>query len=115
MNYELPILSYILLCYFNFTILLLNQIITISVIGNHQYHTRSKNIINADPPDILLPPSNVDTNLIQNLTNLKHEVISLKDIKIKYLQNESNSLKTKVNVCENEVINLEIKNNNIDQ
>ena len=95
--------------------LLLNQMITMPLIGNHQYHTRSKDIINADPPDILLPLSNVDTNLMQNLSNLKDEVISLKDIKIKDLKNENKSLKTKVNVCENEIINLEIKNNNIDQ
>ena len=89
--------------------------INMPLIGNHQYHTRSKDIINADPPDILLPLSNVDTNLMQNLSNLKDEVISLKDIKIKNLKNENKSLKTKVNVCENEIINLEIKNNNIDQ
>ena len=95
--------------------LLLNQMITMPLIGNHQYHTRSKDIINSDPPDILLPLSNVDTNLMQNLSNLKDEVISLKDIKIKNLKNENKSLKTKVNVCENEIINLEIKNNNIDQ
>ena len=93
--------------------LVVNQMITISLIGNHQYHTRSKDIINADPPDILLPISNVDTNLMQNFSNLKDEVISLKDKKIKNLQNKNKSLKTKVNVCENEIINLEIKNNNI--
>ena len=87
--------------------------ITMSLIGNHQYHTRSKDIINADPPDILLPLSN--TNLMQKLSNLKDKVTSLKDIKIKNLKNENKCLKTKVNVCENEIINLEIKNNNIEQ
>ena len=86
-----------------------------SLIGNHQYHTRSKDIINADPPDILLPLSNVNTNLMQKLSNLKDKVTSLKDIKIKNLKNENKCLKTKVNVCENEIINLEIKNNNIEQ
>ena len=89
--------------------------ITMSLIGNHQYHTRSKDIINADPPDILLPLSNVNTNLMQKLSNLKDKIISLKDIKIKNLKNENKCLKTKVNVCENEIINLEIKNNNIEQ
>ena len=89
--------------------------ITMSLIGNHQYHTRSKDIINADPPDILLPLSNVNTNLMQKLSNLKDKVTSLKDIKIKNLKNENKCLKTKVNVCENEIINLEIKNNNIEQ
>ena len=95
--------------------LLLNLMITMSLIGNHQYHTRSKDIINADPPDILLPLSNVNTNLMQKLSNLKDKVTSLKDIKIKNLKNENKCLKTKVNVCENEIINLEIKNNNIEQ
>ena len=95
--------------------LLLNQMITMSLIGNHQYHTRSKDIINADPPDILLPLSNVNTNLMQKLSNLKDKVTSLKDIKIKNLKNENKCLKTKVNVCENEIINLEINNNNIEQ
>ena len=115
MRDELPILSYILLCYINFTILLLNQIVTISLIGNHEYHIRSKDTINGDPPDLPLAPSNVDINLMQNLTNLEDEVISLKDIKIENLQNENKCLKTKVYVCEKEINNLEIKSNNIDQ
>ena len=47
---ELLILNYYLLCYFNATMLLLNQMITMSLKGNHEYNTRSINTINADPP-----------------------------------------------------------------
>ena len=48
---ELPILNYYLLCYFNTTIQLLHQIITISLCGNHEYNLRSKDTTNADQPD----------------------------------------------------------------
>ena len=52
---------------------------------------------------------------MQDFTNLKDEVINLKDIIIKNLQDESKRLKTKVNVLENNIIDLEIQNNNVDQ
>ena len=52
---------------------------------------------------------------MQDFTNLKDEVINLKDIIIKSLQDESKRLKTKVNVLENNIIDLEIQNNNVDQ
>ena len=52
---------------------------------------------------------------MQNITNLKDEVINLKDIIIKNLQDENKRLKTKVNVLENKIIDLEIQNNNLDQ
>ena len=71
MSYELPILNYYLLCYFNTTILLMNQIITMSLSSNHQYHTRSKDTINADPLDLLSAVSKAESNLMQNITNLK--------------------------------------------
>ena len=102
----------IIWCYFNTTILLINQIITRSL--NQEYHT-SKDAINADPPDLLLALSKVGSNLMQNVTNLKDEVINLKDIIIKNLQDENKRLKTKVNVLENKIVNLEIQNNNVDQ
>ena len=54
-----------------------------SLSGNYEYHTRSKDSVNADPPDLLSPLSKVETNLVQNITNLKDEVINLKDIIIK--------------------------------
>ena len=41
---------------------------------------------------------------MQNITNLKDEVINLKDIIIKNLPNENKCLKTKVNVLENKTI-----------
>ena len=50
-RYKLSVLNYCLLCYFNTTILLIKQIITISISGNHQYHTRSKDTINGDTPN----------------------------------------------------------------
>ena len=96
-------------------ILLLNQIITTSLSGNHDYHTRSKDTINAAPPDLLSALSKVESNLMQNITDLKYEVINLKDIIIKSLQDENKRLKTKVNVLENKIIDLKIQNNNVDQ
>ena len=65
---------------------LLNQIIAMSLSGNHEYNTRSKDTTNADQPDLLSAPSKVESNLMQNITNLKDEVINLKDIIIKNLQ-----------------------------
>ena len=114
-RYELSILNYYLLCYLITTIQLLNQIITILLIGNHEYNTRSKDAINADQPNLLSALSKVESNLMQNITNLKDEVINLKDIIIKNLQDENKHLKIKVNVLENKIIDLEVQNNNFDQ
>ena len=86
-----------------------------SLIGNHEYNTRSKDATNADQPDLLSSISNVESNLMQNITILKNEVINLKDIIVKNLQDENKRLKTKVNVLENIYIDLEIQNNNLDQ
>ena len=94
---------------------MLNQTITMSLSGNHEYHTRSKDTINADPPDLLSALSKAESNLMQNITSLKDEVISLKDVIIKNLQDKNRCLKTKVNVLENKIIDLEIENNNVDQ
>ena len=66
-------------------------------------------------PDLLSALSKVKFTLIQNITNLKDEVISLEDIIIKNFQDENKRLKTKVNVWENKIIHLEIQNNNLDQ
>ena len=52
---------------------------------------------------------------MQNITSLKDEVINLKDIIIKNLQDENKRLKTKVNALENKIFDLEIQNNNVDQ
>ena len=52
---------------------------------------------------------------MQNITNLKGEVINLKDAIIKSLQDENKRLKTKVNVLENKIIDLEIQSNDVDQ
>ena len=94
---------------------MLNQIITMPLSGNHEYSTRSKNTINTYPPDLLSALSKVESNLTQNITNLKDGVINLKDIIIKNLQHENKRLKTKANILENKIINLEIQNNNVDQ
>ena len=84
-----------------------------SLSGNHEYHTRSKDTINTDPPDLLSVLSKVESNLMQNIANLKDEVINLKIMIIKNLQDENKSL-TKVNVLENKVIYLQIQKNNAD-
>ena len=86
-----------------------------SLIGNHEYNTRSKDATNADQPDLLSSLSKVESNLMQNITILKDEVINLKDIIVKNLQDENKRLKTKVNVLENTIIDLEIQNNSLDQ
>ena len=83
--------------------------------GNHEYHTRSKDTINTDPPDLLSALSKFESNLMQNITNLKDEVFNLKDIVIKNLLDGNQRLKTKVNVLENKIIDLKIQNNNVDQ
>ena len=51
---------------------------------------------------------------MQNITNLKEEVINLNDIITKSLQDENKRLKTKINVLENKIIDLEIQNSNVD-
>ena len=84
-----------------------------SLSGNHEYHTRSKDTINTDPPELLSVLSKVESNLMQNIANLKDEVINLKIIIIKNLQDENKPL-TKVNVLENKVIYLQIQKNNAD-
>ena len=85
-----------------------------SLSGNHEYHTRSKDTINTDPPDLLSVLSKVESKLMQNIANLKDEVINLKIMIIKNLQDENKPL-TKVNVLENKVIYLQIQKNNADQ
>ena len=52
---------------------------------------------------------------MQNITNQKKEVINLKDIIIKNLHDENKRFKTKVNILENKIIDLEIQNNIEDQ
>ena len=57
-----------------------------SLSGNHKYNTRSRYTTNTDLPDLLSLLSKVESNVMQNITNLKDEVINLKDIIIKNLQ-----------------------------
>ena len=94
---------------------MLNQIITMSLSGNSEYNTRSKDTTKPDQPKLLSALSKIECNLMQNITTLKDEVINLKDIIIKNLQDENKRFKTKVNVLENKLIDLEIQNNNVDQ
>ena len=91
-TYVLKFVDYYLLCYFNTMVLLLNQIITMLLTGNHEYHTRNKDTINADSPNLISAVSKVESSLIQHI-NLKVEVINLKAIIIKNLQNENKCLK----------------------
>ena len=80
----------------------------------NEYHSKSKDTINADPADILSAFSEIETNLMQSITNLKDETINLKDIIIKNHQDEIKCFKTKANIMENKVIDLEFQNNNVD-
>ena len=52
---------------------------------------------------------------MQNINNLKDEVINLEDIIIKNLQDKNKRLETKVYILENKIIDLEIQNNDVDQ
>ena len=79
-----------------------------SLSGNHDYNTRSKDTTNADQLDLLSALSKVESNLMQHITHFKDEVINPKDILIQNLQDENKRLKTKVNVLENKIIDLEI-------
>ena len=92
-----------------------NQIITMSLSGNHGHNTRSKDTINADRPDLLSALSKFESNLMQHITNIKDKVINLKHTITKNLQDENTRLKAKVNVLENKFIGLEIQNNNVHQ
>ena len=51
-------------------ILLKGPIFIMLISGNHEYDTSSKDSINPDPPN-LSALSKVESNLIQNFTNLK--------------------------------------------
>ena len=85
---------------------------------NHEYNTRSKdtnNATDADQTDFLLALSKVEANLMKNITDLKDKVINMKDIIIKNLKDENDRLKSKVNILENRITDLEIENNRIDQ
>ena len=121
-----------LLFYLNTAIQSLNHIFTTSHTGNHEYNTRSKDATNADQTDLLPALSKVESNLMQNITNLtlsrrrpscsanqwtgfymvtasvlkglKDKVINLKDIIIKNLQDENKRLKPKVNVLEKKLL-----------
>ena len=56
-----------------------------SLSGNYEYHTRSKDTINTDELDLQSLISKVESNLMQIITNLKDELIDLKNITIKNL------------------------------
>ena len=53
-----------------------------SLSGNHDYNTRSKDTTNADQLDLLSALSKVESNLMQHITHFKGEVINPKDILI---------------------------------
>ena len=55
-------------------------------------------------PDFISVFSKVEPNLMQNIINLKDEVIDLKDIIIKNLQDKNSRLKTKLHVLESKQV-----------
>ena len=63
-----------------------------SLSGNHEYHARSRDTIDADSADFLSVPFKVESNLMQNITNLKDKVINSEDLIIKKLQDENKRL-----------------------
>ena len=86
-----------------------------SLSGNHEYHARGKDTINANLADLLSALSKVESNLMQNITTLKDEVINSKNMIIENIEDENKRLKTKVYVLENKIIDLEIRNSNVHQ
>ena len=54
--------------------LLLKQIISLLLSGNHYYNTKSKDTTNTDEPDLVSALFKVEYNLLQSITNLKDGV-----------------------------------------
>ena len=77
---------------------------------NHDYNTRSKEATNVT--DTL---SKTENNLMTSISDLNDEVINLKEIIIKKLQDKTAVLANKVFKLKDKIKNLETQNNKLDQ
>ena len=73
---------------------------------NHDYNTRSKEATIV---------TDTFSKLMTFISNLKHEIINLKEIIIKNFKDDKALLANRVVKLEDKIKNLEIKNNNLDQ
>ena len=76
----------------------------------HDYQTRSKDS-NPVAEEIL----NLKAELLASNNDIRDEIINLKNVIIKNLQEENNRLRNKVSHIENRIIELETKQNSLEQ
>ena len=77
---------------------------------NHDYNTRSK-----EATIVTDNLSKIKSTLMTFISNLKDEIINLKEIIIKKFKDDKALLANRVVKLEDKIKNLEIKNNNLDQ
>ena len=84
--------------------------------STHDYNTRSKEMSDSK---ILVEISKLREELVENFkkifTDIKGEIINLKEVAIKNLQNENKRLNDVVNQLQEKVISLESKSNSAEQ
>ena len=84
--------------------------------STHDYNTRSKEMSDSK---ILVEISKLREELVENFkkifTDIKGEIINLKEVAIKNLQNENKRLNYVVNQLQEKVISLESKSNSVEQ
>ena len=84
--------------------------------STHDYNTRSKEISDSK---VLVEISKLREELVENFkksfTGIKDEIINLKEVIIKNLQNENKRLNNVVNQMQEKIISLESKSNSVDK
>ena len=76
---------------------------------NHDYSTRSK-----EPTNVTDTLSKIENKLMNSISDLNDEVINLKEIIIKKLQDKTAVFANKVSKLEDKIKNLETQNNKLD-
>lgn len=72
---------------------------------SHNYNTRTKKQQEENNTSVAI--ANLETKLLEGFSSLRDEVISLKDVIIRNLEEENAKLRSKVEVVENEFNHLE--------
>ena len=83
----------------------------------HNYNTRHRHesVSDSDNASNHDPLVKLEENIINCINNLKEEIVNLKDIIIKRLQDENEKLRAKCSTLENKVITLEQNLNSLGQ
>ena len=83
----------------------------------HDYNTRHwhESVSESDSTSNHDPPVKLEENIINCINNLKEEIVNLKDIVIKPLQDENEKLREKCSTLENKVVTLEQNLNSLGQ